>query len=501
MSKDELIEFGWNDNDLNKESLLEKGIFELRFAARKVGVTSPTTQSKGELVDNILNILSGNTLPDERDKRRGRPPVPNFLERKSTTAQPAQKSDTDEGEAHTDVPYQNLPPRSNTLKESAPLFDNDLEVREGILDIHPDGYGFIRVKNCEYDEKDAYIHAAKIKRLGLRCGDVIKGQCRMTNDGKPSMVIIISVNGLHVEELNKRPYFDDLKPIFPDEKFCLECGDSRNDFAIRSIDLIAPIGKGQRALIVSPPKAGKTTLLKKIAKGISINYPEVLLLVLLIDERPEEVTDIQRSIKGEVVYSTFDETPEHHTMAAEILLNKAKRHVELGKDVVIMMDSLTRLARAYNATIPPTGRTLSGGIDPAALQNPKKFFGAARNVEHGGSLTIIATALIDTGSRMDDVIYEEFKGTGNMEIHLDRRLSEKRIFPAIDLNKSSTRREDLLLTPQELDAVWGIRRLLSSGDTVEATEKLMTIMMKTKNNGEFVDQMNKMMQSMKKGNS
>jgi transcription termination factor Rho len=380
------------------------------------------------------------------------------------------------------------------LRGDEPI-DGDLEIREGILDIHADGYGFIRVKNCEYDDKDAYIHAAKIKKLGLRAGDIVKGQCRTTTDGKPSMVIVISVNGKPADELGKRPYFDELRPIFPDKKFTLECEDSKSDFAIRSIDLVAPIGKGQRALIVSPPKAGKTTLLKNIAKGISGNYPDALLLVLLIDERPEEVTDIQNSVKGEVVYSTFDETPEHHTMAAEILLNRAKRQVELGRDVVILMDSLTRLARAYNNTIPPSGKTLSGGIDPAALLNPKKFFGAARNVDGGGSLTIIATALIDTGSRMDDVIYEEFKGTGNMEIILDRSLSEKRIFPAIDLNKSGTRREDLLLSPEELEAMWSMRKLLSSGGTVEATEKLMSIMMKTKDNKEFVSQVNKLMKN------
>jgi transcription termination factor Rho len=271
-----------------------------------------------------------------------------------------------------------------------------------------------------------------------------------------------------------------------------------NDMAIRAIDLVSPIGKGQRGMIVSPPKAGKTTLLKRIAHSISSNYPEAHLIVLLIDERPEEVTDMQRSIKGEVVYSTFDEMPDHHTKASEMVLERAKRLVELGRDVVILMDSLTRLARAYNLVISPTGKTLSGGIDPGALHSPKRFFGAARNIENGGSLTIIATALVDTGSRMDDVIYEEFKGTGNMEIHLDRKLSEKRIFPAIDLNRSGTRREELLLNAQELEGIWAVRRMLSAGDVQEATENLIGMMVKTGNNQEFITQLTLQIQKLQK---
>ncbi len=319
---------------------------------------------------------------------------------------------------------------------------------------------------------------------------MIKGIVKVAYDNKPAALLIINtVNGVPAEELRKRPRFDDLVPIYPDERLKLENARSKNDFAIREIDLIAPIGKGQRGMIVSPPKAGKTTLLKKIANSISENYPDVTLMVLLIDERPEEVTDMQRSIKGEVVYSTFDEMPEHHTKAAELLLSRAKRLVENGKDVVILMDSLTRLARAYNLTIPPTGRTLSGGIDPGALHSPKSFFGSARNIENGGSLTIIATALVDTGSRMDDVIYEEFKGTGNMEIHLDRKLSEKRIFPAIDLNRSGTRREDLLLSQDELEGVWTMRKILSSGDTESAAENLLQMLVKTSSNAEFIEQL------------
>ena len=338
----------------------------------------------------------------------------------------------------------------------------------------------------------------KIKKCGLKKGDWIKAEAKKTCENRPAGVInVIKVNGFAPESAFKRKHFDYLTPIYPDSRFRLEIDGEKNDFAIRSIDLVAPIGKGQRAMIVSPPKAGKTTLLKKVANSISTNYPEAHLIVLLIDERPEEVTDMQRSIKGEVVYSTFDEMPEHHTKAAELVLERAKRLVEMGKDVVILMDSLTRLARAYNLTIAPTGRTLSGGIDPGALHSPKRFFGAARNIENGGSLTIIATALIDTGSRMDDVIYEEFKGTGNMEIHLDRRLTEKRIFPAIDLNRSGTRREELLLSQKELETVWGMRRMLNAGDGGDASEIMISELVKTKTNKEFMEQIDmkiKMMQ-------
>ena len=380
---------------------------------------------------------------------------------------------------------------------AAILNEEPCEERSGVLEIHGEGYGFVRVKNCEPNEKDAYLSAAQIKKAGLRRGDYVTGMVRITSDGKPGpMLKITKVSGVEIDDKNTqfddlraRANFDDLVPIYPNERFKLEIKGEKNDLAVRSVDLIAPIGKGQRAMIVSPPKAGKTTFLKKVANSISKNYPDVELFVLLIDERPEEVTDMQRSINGEVVYSTFDEMPEHHTRAAELLLARAKRLVEQGRDVVILMDSLTRLARAYNLTIPPTGRTLSGGIDPGALHSPKRFFGSARNIENGGSLTIIATALVDTGSRMDDVIYEEFKGTGNMEIHLDRKLSEKRIFPAIDLNRSSTRREELLLTPYELECAWSIRKLLSR-DAGEATENLIKMMMKTPTNDEFMKQLN-----------
>ena len=335
------------------------------------------------------------------------------------------------------------------------------EIVEGILDILPDGYGFLRGENYLSSDKDVYVSMVQIRRFRLDNGDCIKGISRFKEGEKfPSLIFVGEVNGEHPEKAMKRKRFDELTPIFPTERLKLET--VSNDYATRIIDLMSPIGKGQRGMIVAPPKVGKTTLLKKVANSISINNPEVELIVLLIDERPEEVTDMKRSIKGQVIHSTFDELPEHHVKVAEMVLERAKRIVEHGKDVVILLDSITRLTRAYNLVIPSSGRTLSGGIDPAALHKPKKFFGAARNIEFGGSLTILATALIDTGSRMDDVIFEEFKGTGNMEVHLDRKLSEKRIFPAIDINKSGTRREDLLLTKPEMETVFALRKALNN---------------------------------------
>ena len=455
--------------DFSREQLQDKNLFELREIARENRVQSPTKLNKEELISQIVEASS------QRVKGLKIRPV----------SRSSKLVDAPRRNAQNDLPEK----AAESINEIMAV-DETCEEREGILEIHPDGYGFIRVRNCEHSEKDVYVSAIKIRKAGLRQGDMIKGIVKVAYDNKPAALLIINtINGVPAEELRKRPRFDDLVPIYPDERLKLENARSKNDFAIREIDLIAPIGKGQRGMIVSPPKAGKTTLLKKIANSISENYPDVTLIVLLIDERPEEVTDMQRSIKGEVVYSTFDEMPEHHTKAAELLLSRAKRLVENGKDVVILMDSLTRLARAYNLTIPPTGRTLSGGIDPGALHSPKSFFGSARNIENGGSLTIIATALVDTGSRMDDVIYEEFKGTGNMEIHLDRKLSEKRIFPAIDLNRSGTRREDLLLSQDELEGVWTMRKILSSGDTESAAENLLQMLVKTSSNAEFIEQL------------
>ena len=363
---------------------------------------------------------------------------------------------------------------------------------EGVLEVLPDGYGFLRSDNYLPGNKDIYVSIAQIRRFGLRTGDLVTGKTRPSKEGERflALLYITAINGIDPEEALKRKPFEELVPIYPNERLTLEYDDGTGakdqNLAIRLVDLIAPIGKGQRGLIVSQPKSGKTTLLKNIANGITNNYPDVTLIVLLIDERPEEVTDMQRSIKGEVLYSTFDELPEHHTRVAEMAQERAMRLVEQGKDVVVLIDSITRLTRAYNITIPATGKTLSGGMDPGALHKHKRFFGAARNIENGGSLTIIATALIETGSRMDDIVYEEFKGTGNMEIHLDRKLSEKRIFPAIDIYKSGTRRDDLLLSPDEMDAVYIIRKMLGNGNPAEITEQLIAMLEKTENNKEFV---------------
>ncbi len=359
---------------------------------------------------------------------------------------------------------------------------------EGVLEIQPDGYGFLRAENYLPGNRDIYVSNAQIRRFNLRTGDHVKGKTRPQREGDKfaALLYINTVNGETPDRAIRRPSFDDLTPIYPTERIRLENAGNEKDLALRAMDLIAPIGKGQRGMIVSQPKAGKTVLLKKVANAITENHPEIHLIVLLIDERPEEVTDMKRSISGEVVYSTFDELPENHTRVAEMVLERSQRLVEQGKDVVILLDSITRLARAYNLVIPPTGRTLSGGIDPGALHKPKRFFGAARNIENGGSLTIIATALIETGSRMDDIIYEEFKGTGNMELHLDRKLSEKRIFPALDMVKSGTRRDDLLLTPDEQEGVLSMRRLLSGSNTQECTEQLIGMLEKAPDNKVFV---------------
>ena len=356
----------------------------------------------------------------------------------------------------------------------------------GMLEIQPDGYGFLRAENCLPGPRDVYISIAQIRRFGLRPGDYVEGKTRPQREGDrySALIYISKINGEPPEKALRRKPFEALVPWYPDERLRLE-NPLKPDLSLRMIDILAPIGKGQRGMIVSQPKAGKTTLLKKIANAISDNNPEVKLIVLLIDERPEEVTDMKRSIRGDVIYSTFDEAPENHARVSEMILEHAQRQVEMGRDVVILLDSITRLARAYNLIIPPTGRSLSGGLDPGALYKPKKFFGAARNIENGGSLTIIATALVDTGSRMDDIIFEEFKGTGNMELHLDRKLSDKRIFPAIDLLRSGTRREDLLLTPEEREGAYQARRMLSGGNPQQATEQLISLMEKTTDNADF----------------
>jgi len=359
---------------------------------------------------------------------------------------------------------------------------------EGVLEIQPEGFGFLRAVNYLPGAKDTYVSIAQIRRFNLKNGDLIVGKTRPQREGDKyeGLLYINLVNGEPPEKAIRRKAFEELTPVYPNERIRLENAENEKDLALRAFDLIAPIGKGQRGLIVSQPKSGKTVLLKKLANAITQNHPDIHLIVLLIDERPEEVTDMQRSIKGEVVYSTFDELPENHTRVAELVLERSQRLVEHGKDVVILMDSITRLARAYNLVIPPTGKTLSGGIDPGALHKPKRFFGAARNIENGGSLTIIATALVETGSRMDDIIYEEFKGTGNMELHLDRKLSEKRIFPAIDMVKSGTRRDDLLLTEEEQEGVLAVRKMLSGSGTQDSAEQLIAMLEKAEDNKQFI---------------
>ncbi|MCR5475102.1 MAG: transcription termination factor Rho [Lachnospiraceae bacterium] len=379
------------------------------------------------------------------------------------------------------------------LPEEKKMLDSGEEAR-GILEVMSDGYGFIRSENYLPGDDDVYVAPSQIRRFGLKTGDIVSGNMRVKNptDKFGALLFVKTINGLPPQEACKRKNFEDLTPIFPDEKLRLET--PGGSIAMRIMDLMCPVGKGQRGMIVSPPKAGKTTLLKDVAKSITKNNPEMHLLILLIDERPEEVTDIKESIEGdqvEVIYSTFDELPEHHKRVSEMVIERAKRLVEHGEDVIILLDSITRLTRAYNLTVQPSGRTLSGGLDPAALHMPKRFFGAARNMREGGSLTILATALIDTGSKMDDVVYEEFKGTGNMEMVLDRKLSEKRVFPAIDIPKSGTRRDDLLIEPYELEAINLMRKAFNGLKPEEAVEKCLDIFVRTRNNVEFIEMIKK----------
>ncbi|EXG84803.1 transcription termination factor Rho [Clostridium sp. ASBs410] len=374
--------------------------------------------------------------------------------------------------------------------------DSGIEAH-GILEVMPDGFGFIRCENYLPGENDVYVAPSQIRRFNMKTGDIIHGSRRVKTAAEKfaALLYVKKINGYPTSAAERRPNFENMTPIFPDERLHMETQGGKNTTAMRVLDLLAPIGKGQRGMIVSPPKAGKTTLLKDVAKAITVNHPEIHLMILLIDERPEEVTDIKESIYGnnvEVLYSTFDELPDRHKRVSEMVIERAKRLVEHGRDVVILLDSITRLARAYNLTVAPSGRTLSGGLDPAALHMPKRFFGAARNMREGGSLTVLATALVDTGSRMDDVIYEEFKGTGNMELVLDRKLSEKRIFPAIDILKSGTRRDDLLLTREEAEAVDIIRKATNTLKPEDAVEKILDLFSRTRNNREFVETSKKM---------
>lgn len=448
--------------------LMKKSMAELRELAKSMDIKSYYKLKKDELVNEILKKIQ------EAKIAQGIIPPP-----------PKEEKLQEEVTVKRDLSEKPLNEEEKKFLES-----KDIEKggrADGILEILPDGFGFLRSDNYQSGDRDTYISPSQIRRFNLRTGDRITGITRAPKEGEkfPALLYVQGVNGDNPESVIRRPYFEDLTPIFPNSKIVLES--NPKDLSTRIIDLLAPVGMGQRGMIVSPPKAGKTVLLKKIANSITANYPKIELIVLLIDERPEEVTDMKRSINGDVIYSTFDEMPENHCKVAEMVLERAKRLVEQKKDVVILLDSITRLARAYNLTIAPTGRTLSGGLDPGALHKPKKFFGAARNIEEGGSLTILATALVDTGSRMDDVIYEEFKGTGNMEVHLDRKLSEKRIFPAIDMNRSGTRREEMLLTPKEYETIMAIRKAFSSGSSTEVAEYLINKLVHTRNNSEFLE--------------
>lgn len=434
------------------ENLENYTLVELRQLAKEKGIKNVFKLKKEELIEYLTNIQGETTSQSEE-------------------------------EVSTEIPKKEENVDNNTGYK---VTNEEDEIVEGILEVLPDGYGFLRGENYLSTPKDVYISPIQIRRFKLDKGDKIKGIARLPKEGEkfPALIYVGEVNGEAPEKAYRRVKFDDLIPIYPNERIRLET--TPDEYSMRIIDLMCPIGKGQRGMIVAPPKVGKTTLLKKIANSISVNNPEIELIVLLIDERPEEVTDMKRSIKGDVIYSTFDELPEHHVKVAEMVLERAKRLTEQKKDVVILLDSITRLARAYNLVVPSSGKTLSGGFDPSALHKPKKFFGAARNIENGGSLTILATSLIETGSRMDDVIFEEFKGTGNMEVHLDRTLSEKRIFPAININKSGTRREELLLSKEELETVFALRKALSTMPMADVTEQLIDQMIATKNNEEFL---------------
>lgn len=454
------------------EELKLKTLEELREIGKEAGIKSVTRYRKSELIEEILNI-------DEKKKEEIKE-IDEDLKEEEEEEEVAEEPKKPEVMKLNDI--------DADKRERIQELIQDSDTVEGVFElVENQSYGFLRLDNYQQGQRDIYVSPSQIRRFLLRTGDKIKGKARYPKETEKykALIYLQEINGMLPERVFGRRPFESLTPIYPNKRLSLET--TGNDIATRIIDIIAPIGRGQRGLIVAPPKAGKTVLLKKIANAITQNHPDVDLIVLLIDERPEEVTDMQRSIKGEVVYSTFDEEPSNHTRVAELVLERAKRLVELKKDVVILLDSITRLARAYNLTISPTGRTLSGGLDPGALIQPKRFFGAARNIEEGGSITILATALVETGSRMDDVIFEEFKGTGNMEVHLDRKLQERRVFPAIDINKSGTRREDLLLNQEESLAVVSVRKLLANETTQEATERLLTAMMRTRSNKEFVN--------------
>jgi len=477
-----------------REKYESLALLQLKELAKVRGLKNTSTMKKAELVEAML-------AEDERLKK--------LEQEKSAAAAPVQPAQTSTAAATPAQTTAAAPAQAGATGEQATParrvvevydetnFPKELDSGEeahGILEVMPDGYGFIRCENYLPGENDVYVGGAQIRRFGLKTGDILYGNKRVKSPQEKfrALLYIKTINGYTVEEAMKRKAFEDLTPIFPDERLKLESPGC--SVAMRVMDLVSPVGKGQRGMIVSPPKAGKTTLLKEVAKSILRSNPKMHMLILLIDERPEEVTDIKEAIQGEnveVIYSTFDELPERHKRVSEMVVERAKRLVEHKQEVVILLDSITRLARAYNLVVPPSGRTLSGGLDPAALHMPKRFFGAARNMREGGSLTILATALVDTGSKMDDVVYEEFKGTGNMEMILDRKLSEKRIFPAIDLAKSGTRREDLLLNAEELEAINIMRKALNGLKSDEATDRILDMFARTRNNNEFVQMVKK----------
>ena len=479
--------------------------------SRKTEEKTPERENTPERRRMVRNTGSG---PSSAAKGMERKPVRHFVQTQGAAAQVhvqgqnhvqsySQPQNHVSGQVHAAGNAQNQAPVQNDVPAVQPSaaeegFPAELDSgvsANGILEVMPDGYGFIRCANYLPGENDVYVAPSQIRRFGLKTGDMLVGNTRVKtqNEKFSALLYVKSINGYAPEVAAKRCNFEDMTPIFPNERINLEL--SRSSVAMRIMDLISPVGKGQRGMIVSPPKAGKTTLLKQVAQSVKTNSPDMRLIILLIDERPEEVTDFREAIEGpnvEVIYSTFDELPEHHKRVSEMVIERAKRLVEHKQDVMILLDSITRLTRAYNLVIPPSGRTLSGGLDPAALHMPKRFFGAARNMREGGSLTILATALVDTGSRMDDVIYEEFKGTGNMEIVLDRKLSERRVFPAIDIPKSSTRREDLLLSPEELEATSILRKALNGLKPEEAVDKILDMFTRTRSNTDFVNVVRKM---------
>ena len=462
-----------------REKYESLALADLKAIAKARGLKGTSAMKKADLIELML-------AEDEKDKAAGKSVQPKSV----IITRASEETEKKEAPAKQEVKEED---KLDEDKYPAEL-DSGIAVN-GILEVMPDGYGFIRSDNYLPGERDVYVAPSQIRRFGLKTGDILEGNTRIKTQGEKfaALLFVKSINGYTPEEAARRWNFEDMTPIFPNERLHLELPGA--SVAMRIMDLLSPVGKGQRGMIVSPPKAGKTTLLKEVAKSVKRNNPEVHLIILLIDERPEEVTDIKEAIEGpnvEVIYSTFDELPEHHKRVSEMVIERGKRLVEHKKDVMILIDSITRLTRAYNQTVPPSGRTLSGGLDPAALHMPKRFFGAARNMREGGSLTIVATALVDTGSKMDDVVYEEFKGTGNMELVLDRKLSEKRVFPAIDIPKSGTRREDLLLAGDEMEAINIIRKALNGLKPEEAVDKILDLFAKTRNNQEFVNMVKKM---------